>query len=189
MSKNNEIALDIDIFLFEKLNTAQQQAVTKLQSITFTDVNDEEADLDFYHPNSAEVLAFHKGKLVGWAGIHQTEQKFEGRKIKIGGYGICTHPDWQGKGIGSKVSRRAMVYLAEKGAEVGFLSVDPNSKASIRIHEKNGFVMLPRKFVWTNSLGETKRSDGAMIAPINSKELFEKVLNSQENFYIGNGYW
>jgi len=46
--------------------------------------------------------------LVGWAGIHETTQTFESREIKIGGYGICTHPNWQRRRVASRVSAEAM---------------------------------------------------------------------------------
>lgn len=66
---------------------------------------------------------------------------------------------------------------------------DPLNKVSVKLHQKNGFVMLPRKFSWTNSKGELKTDFGGMIAPINSEKLFEYVLHGSEIFYVGNGYW
>lgn len=189
MNENKEKTEKIDVKLLEKLEAEQEKEVKALQNITFTDVDDDEAEEDFYHPRSAQVLAYAGDELVGWAGIHETEQEFQSRKIKLGGYGICTHPEWQGKGIASRVSKRAIEFLKERGNEVGFLSIDPSNEASVRLHQKNGFVMLPRKFSWTNSKGEVKQDDGGMIAPINSEELFEYILNGSDILYVGKGYW
>jgi len=179
----------MDILIVEKLSDEQKQAVTSLQKLAFTGVSEEEAEEDFYHPKSAQVLAHIGKELVGWSGIHETEQSFEGKKIRLCGYGICTHPEWQRRGVAGKVSQAAMGFLKDKGCEVAFLSVDPSNTASIRLHQKNGFVMLSRDFSWTNSKGEVKQSSGGMIAPVNSQELFEHVLNGKEVFYVGNGYW
>lgn len=179
----------VKLIIVEKLDKEQKRAVFNLQKLAFTGVSDQEAEEDFYHPQSAQVLAYIGAELVGWAGIHETEQEFEGKKIRLGGYGICTHPGWQGRGIASKVSQEAMEYLKNKGCEVGFLSIDPSNIASLKLHQKNGFVILPREFSWTNSKGEVKKDTGGMIAPINSQELFKYVFNGKDTLYIGNGYW
>lgn len=190
MNNKNTLGQEkIDIIVVEKLSDEQEQTVSSLQKIAFVGVSDEEVEEDFYHPESAQVLAYIEGELVGWAGVHETEQDFEGKKIKLGGYGICTHPDWQRKGIAGKVSKTAMDFLKDKGCEVAFLSVDSSNIASIKLHQKNGFVMLPREFSWTNSKGEVKKDDGGMIAPVNSQEAFEYILNGKEILYVGNGYW
>ncbi len=180
---------NLEIRVTEKLNQRQQEEVGELQKLAFTEVEDLEAEEDFYHPKSAQVLAYIDDKLVGWAGIHESQQTFKEKRVRLGGYGICTHPEHAGKGIATQVSRCAMQYLKDKGVEVGFLSVDPNNEVSIRLHKKNGFVMLTRNFSWTNSKGEIKQSSGGMITPINSQELFEYVLNDKDVLYIGNGYW
>jgi ribosomal protein S18 acetylase RimI-like enzyme len=189
MNEIKEEVNNIAIEVVEKLDGEQQKAVKELQKLAFAGVDDEEAKKDFYHPASAQVLAYIGKKLIGWAGIHEAEQDFEGKKIKLGGYGLCTHPEWQRRGIAGKVSQAAMNFLRKKGCEVAFLSVDPSNTASVRLHQKNGFVMLPRDFSWTNSRGETKRDSGGMIAPVNSRELFERILNGKEVLFVGNGYW
>lgn len=179
----------IDIVVAKTLLDEQKQIVSTLQKLAFTGVNEQEVQEDFYHPKSAHVLAYIGEELVGWAGIHETEQVFEGKNVKLGGYGICTHPKWQRKGIASKVSCTALDFLKNRGCEVGFLSIDLENTASIKLHQKNGFVMLPRKFSWINSKGELKQDNGGMIAPINSHKLFEQILKGKEVLFIGGGYW
>ncbi|MBL7078172.1 GNAT family N-acetyltransferase [Candidatus Shapirobacteria bacterium] len=179
----------IKVSVVEKLTKEQEEAVKGLQKLAFTEVDDREAEEDFYHPVSIQVLAYIENELVGWAGVHETKQDFEGKKIKLGGYGICTHPSYQRKGIASEVSKNAMESLKKNGVEVAFLSVDPSNTASVKLHEKSGFILLPRMFSWTNVHGELKESDGGMIAPVNSQELFESVFNGSSTLYVGSGYW
>src|SRR4030043_1350171 len=114
----------LTIEVIEKLDRKQQKAVKDLQKLSFTNIDDKEAEEDFYHSESAHVLAYIGKKLIGWAGIHETEQVFKSKKIKFGGYGICTHPNWHRKGIAKKVSQTALNFLKGKGCDVGFLSVD-----------------------------------------------------------------
>ena len=179
----------IRFVVLEKLTPEQDKEVSSLQQLAFTDVEDDEADEDFYHSESAQVLAYTADKLVGWAGVHQTEQEYMGKTIRIGGYGICTNPDWQRRGIASKVAKKAMEFLKESGCEVGFLSVNPDDEGSVKLHQKYGFVMLPQMFSWTNSSGELKKDTGGMIASIGSSELFKYILEGNDPLYVGHGYW
>jgi GNAT superfamily N-acetyltransferase len=190
MNEIREKVSEVIVEVVGELDKKQQVAVKKLQKLSFSDVDNEEAEKDFYHPESAQVLAYIGTELVGWAGIHETEQNFEGKKIKLGGYGICTHPKWQRRGIAGKVSHQvAMDFLRNKGCEVAFLSVNPLNIASIKLHQKNGFVMLRRNFSWTNSRGEIKQDGGGMIAPVNSQELFGHIMKGKGILYVENGYW
>lgn len=179
----------VTVKLLENLNDSQEKAIKLLQHLAFPGVSDEEANEDFYHLESAHVLAYLGQNLVGWAGIHKAKPEFEGIKIKLGGYGICTHPDYRRLGIASEMSQTAQNYLTRQGCEIAFLSVDPANLASVKLHQKNGFRMLPGKFSWTNSKGELRYGEGGMVAPLKSQTLFKQVLKSKETFHVGNGYW
>lgn len=185
----SNITNNIQVIVLDKLSPQQETEVSNLQKIAFTEVSDSEAEEDFFNQEVAQVLAYLNNTLVGWAGLHQTEQEYEGKRIKLGGYGICTHPEYQGKGIGSMVASKAMEELRNKGVEVGFLSVDSPKHLSVGLHKKYGFVMFPRKFSWMNARGELDEDENGMIAPINSQELFEYVLNGKDKLYVGEGYW
>ena len=169
---NNQQVNAVTIELVEHPNLVQEEQIRKLQEKVFSYIDEKEVKEDFYHP----------------AGVHMTEQLFKDKKIKLGGYGICVDTDYQGKGIGSLVSKKAMEYLKENGVEVAFLSIDPTNKLSLALHRKNGFIVFQRKFCWTNSNGLLMEDDGAMIAAVNSKELFEFILNSSQALYVGNRY-
>jgi hypothetical protein len=38
-------------------------------------------------------------------------------------------------------------------------------------------------------VGQLTEEQGGMIAPVNSQELFEHVLNGSSKRYVGSGYW
>lgn len=177
------------LIVTENLSDELVRTVSALHKLAFRDISDQEAEEDFYNPEVAHVLAYVEDELVGWAGIHQANVAYMGRHIKLGGFGTCTHPGWQGKGVASKVSQEAMRFLKSQGCDVAFLSVDPSNQASARLHQKTGFVNLPGKFTWTNVYGENKEADGGMIAPLNSRGLFEHSFGGGDVFHVGNGYW
>jgi GNAT superfamily N-acetyltransferase len=179
----------VHIEVLEHLTEEQKYSIRVLQQTVFSDVSDEEGEEDFYHPESASVLAYIDDELVGWAGVHISQVEFEGRQFLLGGYGIGVHPDYRRIGIAGIMAKKAMEYLRSHDVDVGFLSVDVTREASILLHERQGFVRLPRDYSWTNARGELKQSNGGMIAPIGSKELFEHVLHGSEAFYVGEGYW
>jgi GNAT superfamily N-acetyltransferase len=127
--------------------------------------------------------------MVGWAGIHFSDTNYQGKKVKLGGYVICTHPDWQGKGVEARLSELALDYIKYKKCDVVFVSVDPSNQPAIMLHHRNGFSMLSNNFSWTNSKGELKEDVGGMIAPANSQVLYDFILNGSEVLHVGNGYW
>lgn len=179
----------ISINFVESLPPSQSQTLEKLQKICFTEVTDEEAAKDFYHSPVCQVLTYVGQKLIGWAGIHITQQKYQETEIKIGGYGICVHPDRRNQGIASQMVEQIIDYLKQENCDIGFLSVDPDNKAAVKLHRKFGFVPLPQNFSWTDSQGKLKTDNDGMIAPLNSPQFFTIVLEGKEVLYVGNGYW
>jgi len=181
--------IDIIISTVKKPNKNQARRISSLQKVCFVNVDKGEVQDDFYHPQALQVLAYVDDLLVGWAGVHITTQLYCNQKIKIGGYGICTDPYWQQKGIASKIVTEIMKYLSIKKCDIGFLSVNLKDGSSLALHKKYGFVMMDQKFSWTDSKGKVKYDTGGMITQINSKEIFNLVLNGNEPLFVGEGYW
>lgn len=185
MNTENEIKL---VFI-RTPSEIQAKELFQLRKMCFADADETEVEEDFYHPRIIQVLAYIGGRLVGCAGVHITEQVYDDQKIKIGGYSICTHPEWRRQGVASKVIVAVMQYLADQNCDIGFLSVNPENEGSVKLHQKHGFVMMSQDFSWTSSKGKLKQDGGGMIAPIKSTSLFELVLSGAEPLYVGNGYW
>jgi len=179
----------VKVIELEKFTDKQKKDIKDLQKQVFVNIDKKEAKEDFYNPELAGVFAYVDDKLVGYAGIHESEVEFEGEMINLGGCGIGVREDMRRKGIATKMCQEAMKYLESKDYDVGFLSIDLSKPWTDKLHKKFGFVHLPRKFSWKNIHGDIKESKGGMIAPIGSKEKFEKVLKGKNVFYVGKGYW
>lgn len=181
--------MNISIIQTDHLDSIKQKKVNELQRICFPDVNSREAELDFYHPETAHVLAYEDATLIGWTGININKVLFENKHITLGGYGICVNPSYRNQGVATKMGIEALSYLKRAGCEIGFLSVDPSDKASVALHKKLGFLPLNAHFSWTNSEGKLCTDTGAMITSINNSRLFIQIYNSKKPLYVGNGYW
>jgi len=179
----------VKVIELEKFTDKQKKDIKDLQRKIFVDVDEKEAKEDFYNLEVAGMFAYVDGELVGYTGIHESEVEFEGKMIKLGGYGIGVRKDMRRKGIATKMCQEAMKYLERKDYDVGFLSIDLSKSWTDKLYKKVGFVHLPGKFSWKNIHGDIKESKGGMIAPIGSKEKFEKVLKGKNVFYVGEGYW
>ena len=185
------IALKTACFLISsnQLSEKQELEIKKLQDLCFPGVNQQEVEEDFYHPECAHALTYLDNHLIVWAGIHKTKVKFLDKRINLGGFGVCVHPDYRKAGVGFELSQKVMKYLKNQGCDIAFLSIDTLNEASRNLHKKTDFVFLFKNFSWIGKSGQLKQDDGGMIAPLNSIQLFNFVLNKKEIFHVGNGYW
>lgn len=185
--------MQVDLVVVQESNVTPEQAeeMLRLQIACFAgQVTAEELEEDFDRPPVARVLAYHRGGLVACAEVFQRQVTYEGLAITVGGFGPCTREDLRGRGIGTRVCRSAMDYLRGRGCNIAFLSVDTGREGH-PLYERLGFRMLPQPFTYANTRGELKESDGGMIAPLGSQELFERVLRGNARFSLAPepGYW
>ena len=185
--------VQIDLLLIDERDVSAQQRdeMLRLQAACFSSVvTAEEVEDDFHTVPVARVLAVHATELIGCAPVFQREIEYNGRALRIGGFGPCTREDWRRRGVGVQICTAAMDYLRRKGCEIAFLSVDTRRETH-RLYERLGFRMLPRPFIYANVRGELKESDGGMVAPLGSLELFGRILTGDQPFALTpeTGYW
>ena len=187
------MSIQVDVVVVEEGEAAPEQKddMLRLQIACFSEqVTAEEVEEDFNRPPVARVLSYHQNELVACAEVFKREVEYEGQRITLGGFGPCTREDLRGQGIGTLVCKAAMDYLRRQGCDIVFLSVD-TKRETHPLYERLGFKMLPQPFIYANILGELKKSDGGMIAPLCSQELFELVLRGNAQFALTPepGYW
>ena len=70
-----------------------------------------------------------------------------GERFKLDGYtevsGVCTHPDWRGRGYAGLLSRIVATRIAERG-ETPILHAFATNAAAIRLYGELGFVLRAR---------------------------------------------
>jgi len=186
-----EIQVDIVVVKENKATPEQRSEMLQLQIVCFSDqVTPEEIEEDFDRPPVARVLAYHQGELIACAEVFRRAVEYGGQTIVLGGFGPCTREDMRGQGIGTLVCKAAIKYLHSQSCDVVFLSVD-TERQSHPLYERLGFEKLPTPFIYANIHGELKESDGGMIAPLCSQELFEYVLRGDNQLSLAPepGYW
>jgi GNAT superfamily N-acetyltransferase len=186
------VSIPADIIIAEEgdLSSERAGAFLRLAKQCFPDVTAEEAKEDFCRPSVARVLAYSRGELVAGAEVFERKVEYEGQGINVGGFGPFTREEVRGQGIGTQVCQAAMDYLTERGCDIAFLSVD-TKRETHPLYERLGFEMLIRPFIYTNIRGELKESEGGMVAPLCSHELFKCVLRGETSFALSpeSGYW
>jgi ribosomal protein S18 acetylase RimI-like enzyme len=75
---------------------------------------------------------FERGRLVAMAG----ERMFAGRLREVSG--VCTHPDFQGRGLARRLVAKLIVRQVARG-ETPFLHVMRENAAAHRLYERMGF--------------------------------------------------
>ncbi|MBN1877047.1 MAG: GNAT family N-acetyltransferase [Anaerolineae bacterium] len=186
-----KIQVDIVVVEEDEVAPEQKDEMLQLQIACFADqVTAEEVEEDFNRPPVARVLAYHKGALIACAEVFKREVDYDEQAIILGGFSPCTREDLRGQGIGTLVCKAAMNYLEGQGCDIAFLSVD-TERESHPLYERLGFKMLSKPFIYANIRGERRESEGGMIAPLCSQQLFERVLRGNAQFALTPepGYW
>lgn len=89
-------------------------------------------------PDGVELVAEVDGRAVGHLGILTNHAP---RRKHVASFGICVHPDFQGRGVG-KALMAELVHLADNWLNLirVELSVASDNANAIRLYEKFGFV-------------------------------------------------
>lgn len=163
-----------------------------LQVACFADVPTEEIFDYFVAEPIGSVLAWISDEMVGCVSVFKRIITFEGQDVTLGGYGgTCTRKDRRGQGIGARVCGVAMDTLHAEGCDIAMLAVDKDGSTN-RFYERQGFRVLGRPFEIVTAKGRRVRPDDvAMIAPVGSDTIFERVRRSREPLFLGPdaGYW
>ena len=134
------------------------------------------------------IFAFEGNMLVGQLILLKRHIHFQGKEILLGGIGgVCTHPDFQRQGIATKLLQTAMNELKKANCDIAYLCTDITKLG--KLYGQVGFVPLNHNYKFTGKSGKEYIKSDAMIAPINSAEIFEEVLNSKELFDLEGQAW
>jgi ribosomal protein S18 acetylase RimI-like enzyme len=82
------------------------------------------------------------GRIVGNASL--VYQSYKGRKIAMIA-NVATHPDYRRRGIGRALTKQAMIYAKQKGAQDLWLQVRDDNPTAIKIYNDLGFVECARR--------------------------------------------
>lgn len=76
---------------------------------------------------------------------------------------LCIHPDWQGRGLGSKLIQMLLKVSRRHGAETAFLEVRESNLAALALYQQLGFTEIGRRRDYY-PLPEQRREDALVMS-------------------------
>lgn len=141
----------------------------------------------------AQVVAFENNKkntVIGRIKLLTRPITYNNKKILVGGIaGVGTLPEKQNRGVANAMLKQAMKELKSKNCDIAFLNTDVKNAGRIRLYGRVGFVLLPRPHKYRGRSGKQYTAHDGMIAPLNSKKIFNEILTEDEPLNLGNGDW
>jgi GNAT superfamily N-acetyltransferase len=148
---------------------------------------EEEAE-KFYSQPKAWLLAFEEEQLRGTTALHQRKIQFHKKDMVLGGIGrVCVRKDQRRQGIAALMLEEALNTLREWGCDIAYLCA--NIRESGDLYAKVGFVPLNKPYTYNGQSGKLYEEINGMIAPVNSPNIFEAILRSEEKLHLGPGNW
>jgi len=142
----------------------------------------------FFSQPRAWILVFEESDIIGRIMLHKRKIEFNKKDIILGGIGgVCTRLDKRNQGIATMMLERAMKILKKWDCDLAYLCAE--IKKTGALYDQIGFVPLNRPYTFYGRSGKLHEQNNGMIAPINSREIFEEVLRSKDKLHLGNGNW
>jgi predicted acetyltransferase len=173
-----EFVKNIKRFEFENFYTQEER----------TSEHQEKEKEKFFSQPKAWILVFEANKIIGRMMLYKRSITFNEKDIILGGIGgVCTRHDKRNQGVATMMLERAMKIIKKWDCDIAYLCAEIEKKGAL--YEQVGFVPLNRPYTFFGRSGKLHEQNNGMIAPINSREIFEEVLRSKEKLHLGNGNW
>lgn len=142
----------------------------------------------FFSQPKAWLLVFEEEEIIGTILLHKRRVKFNDQDVILGGIGrVCTRKDKRSQGIATAMLKKAVKILKEWGCDIAYLCADIEKTGAL--YAKVGFMALNKPYTYYGRSGLLYEGISGMIAPINSSDIFKKVLHSKQRLHIGKGNW
>ncbi len=90
-------------------------------------------------PRDCKLVALAAGEVVGMAGLHTTNGSLRRQHVRLLGIGIA--PEWQGRGIGTRLMERLLQWADDWAGVLRIeLFVHSDNPDAIRMYQRFGFV-------------------------------------------------
>ncbi len=121
--------------------------------------------------------------------LYQRQSKFAGELISIGGIGaVRVATDYRSQGIASQMMTVAMAELKQLNCDVAFLCTNIDSFLA-DFYKNYGFQIYPQTYFFQGRSGQFYQANNGMLAPVNSSQIFAKIIKSKKQLDFGVGIW
>jgi predicted GNAT family N-acyltransferase len=171
--------------------TAKDKAsIIDILIICFGRYEDDKRITLYFSPTYKHIFLYDNDRLVSYMRIIIRETKFNNKKLLIGGIGdVCTIPEYRGKGLGTKIVKTGMELLKKVGCDIGLLQTD--TRLGAKLYKDSGFVETNKSYTFKDNKGKfhNQWKQAVMLAPLNNPKIFDEIMASNKNLYIGSGDW
>lgn len=127
--------------LVKRRSVNGRQIAHEIEALTEADIPAMCALTDLTRPGPFKPRTFELGEYWG-VRIDGRLAAMAGERLKVPGFtevsGVCTHPDFQGRGLAAALSAHVAERIAQRG-ETPFIHAFADNTGAIRLYEKLGF--------------------------------------------------
>jgi len=135
------------------------------------------------------LLAIEVEDVIGVLILFKRQIYYHSEPIILGGLGrLCVVQEKRKKEAGYILLKIGMEELKKHDCDVAYLCTDSNS-ALVELCKKFEFVPLQKSYTFLGQSGKKYVGDDGMIAPLNSQEKFNLILQTSKTLHIGKGNW
>ncbi|HUQ84860.1 MAG TPA: GNAT family N-acetyltransferase [Candidatus Limnocylindrales bacterium] len=136
------------------------------------------------------IAAFTVKEVIGIVIVFKRKIEFKDKKIILGGLGgVGTKKEYRGRGIASSMLKLAQKILRESDSDVAYLDTDIKDPVMLKMYGRLGFELLNRSHTYKGKSGKKYFANNGMIAPINSLDIFNEIMNEDKPFDLGGSNW
>ncbi len=181
----------VEITVYEKLPIEIKEEIKKLRLKEYVRSPQEIQEHEDKFPgidNYKTLIGTEDGKVAGRVKLFKRTIQFQGEPVVVGGVGgVWTRKANRRKGVASTLLKQAMEILKEDNCDIALLNT--NIKKLGALYGAVGFQALGHLYSFVGKSGKSYFEDNAMIAPVNSLDLFYKIAKDSKPLDIGNGSW
>lgn len=178
--------MDLEIKVTDKLSSGELKVLNKFSDANWDkhEVSPEEEHANFFDNDKFAVIAKTDGNIVGYLFVHYRVPVFNKLPIKLAGIGgVVVHKKFRHKGIATAILEKTIKLLKKEKMDVALLSTDIDKLGEL--YGRVGFIPLGKPYLFIDINGVVKEENGGMIASVNSRKIFDDVLNSKEKLNVG----
>lgn len=135
------------------------------------------------------IIILENDEVIGTTAIFSRQIVFDKQETLLGGVGkVRVRDDKRKMGLASQMMDEAIKQLNLINSDIAYLCTDTNSFL-VRFYEKYGFTKMDKPYTYLSRSGKKYTEQDGMLAPIKSKQAYDKIMQSSEPLDLGLGNW
>lgn len=136
------------------------------------------------------IFAIQDGIVIGQMVLLKRKITYMDKNLLLGGIGgVGVTRNKRRLGTATALLKAAFVELKKAECDIAYLCYDTKQSGLLKLYGQIGFIPLGKPHTYTGVSGKRYIENDGMIAPINSLDIFNKIVADKKPFDIGKGNW